>query len=367
MNDTSWMAYAAAGLFLYTSTEKERQNRELKKRLEEEQEALLKSNKEVQLVSPNEDYFAYFLEDVMIKKSKEMTAKVVANFKTKKPDLKKFDNLLKKYDEYRFGNLAKINKLKEKIESYEKFLKENELTFDGKPFKIEEIKQEIVKNKKSQNQIEIEIENLENALNQKNDMLKKAEKKYNKTNNSIFKNINKKRTDTLRKEYNDCSFAYSKTQSALKDANAQKKKAIDENKYLEDKLQKVDFTRYAGNYNQLIDVADDYKKIESTIKELNIEQEEKNKKGYKNWFAFLKDSKDPQIFKDACDLHDFFKENNFTNKIDYDYRSHFDITKYVDFGEHKNCCSEFMDFENNFNEFNKQENNVKTSNKSKDL
>ena len=111
----------------------------------------------------------------------------------------------------------------------------------------------------------------------------------------------------------------------------------------------------AGTYNQLLDVVGEYKKIESLMKDLVLEQQEKDKQSSNNWSNFLKDNKNSQIFKDACDLHNYFKENNITDRTSDGYR--FDIKEYVNFGKFTDCCSEFIEFNNHYKGFEKQSSN----------
>ena len=253
--DSNWMA--AAGLLLQSYNEKVREIREKEKKiksLEEENEALKASQEEI----PPKDSlnFEGFLEDIMIKKRNEMIMQVVSTFKTQKPDLAKFDNLLNNYYEYRFGNISKINKLKTKLEKFDKFLDENELTFDNKPFEIDKIKEEIVNNEITKSKAEVDIESLKNIVNQKDILQKKAAKKMIRSEKSIFSNLHKNKNKKLRNKYYNYFNDYNKTDSELRRITSQKNNAINEIKYLKNKLQKVELMKNNGTYSQLIDIVD---------------------------------------------------------------------------------------------------------------
>ncbi len=355
--ETDWMGLA--GLLLMNYTDKEREIREQEKKIKQLEEEInsMKESQENNSESKDGLNFEGFFEDIMIKERKEMILKTVSNFKTQKPDLTKFDNLLKNYRHYRFGNLAKMSKLTSKVEDYKKFLAENNLSFDNRPFEIEEIKQQIINNKTIQTSTEADIENWETILKQKDNLRWKAFDKLAKAQKSIFKNLTPNRIDILTNNYNNCLGDYKRTESWLDHLTSKKNSLIKENEYLENKLQNINFMINAGTYNQLINVVNDYKKIESAMQKLVIEQEEKDKQGPNNWSTFLKEN--PKIFKDACDLHNYFKENNLTDRTIDDFT--FDIKKYVNFGKFANCCSEFIDFDGKYKGFEKQPNNLENS------
>lgn len=362
--DSDWMGLA--GILLMSYNDSVRKIREQEKKLEqlEEENNRLKESQEREEIEKRELKQKMLNLEKLNRKHSLIENKIletVSAFKTKKPDLTKFNNLLKKYRAYRYCSLAKIKKLTPVVEDYKKFLAENELTFDNRPFDIEEIKQQIVNNEILQKSIEADIENLKNTRKQKSALFSKALKKYNRAENSIFRNLNVNRVYNLKYKYEASSRDCKEIDSELSFKKIKKTQAIDEKKYLEDKLQKINLMINAGTYNQLLDVVGEYKKIESLMKDLVLEQQEKDKQSSHNWRTFLENNKNSQIFKDACDLHNYFKENNITDRTSDDIT--FDINKYVNFGKFAECCSEFIFFDNNYKYIEKQLNNVEEATK----